>query len=180
MSRIGRAPVLVEKGVQVTVTPENEVVVKGTKFTEKVKMRPEITAKIEDGKILLSRKNEENPTKALHGLYRALLQNAVLGVTKGFSKTLVLNGVGYRAATKGKTLELTLGYSHPINYDIPEGIDVKVDKATTVVVSGANKGLVGQVSAKIRSFRPPEPYLGKGIKYETEVIRRKAGKTGGK
>jgi large subunit ribosomal protein L6 len=180
MSRIGRSPVAVGSGVQVTVTPANEVVVKGAKWTQKVQMRPEITAKFENGQVVLSRKDETQSSRALHGLYRALVQNAVTGVSTGFTKSLDLVGVGYRAAVSGKKLELSLGYSHPIHFPIPDGIEVKVEKQTSIAISGADKGLVGQVAAKIRGFRPPEPYLGKGVKYSDEKIRRKEGKSAGK
>jgi len=180
MSRVGKAPVTVGDKVQVTITPQNEVVVKGAKTSQKVSMRPEITAKLEGGKIILTRKDETQQTRALHGLYRALVQNAVTGVTTGFSKSLDLVGVGYRAAVSGKSLELSLGYSHPIKFPIPEGIEIKVDKQTNIQVIGASRELVGQVAAKLRSFRPPEPYLGKGVKYSDEKIRRKEGKSAGK
>ncbi len=180
MSRVGKNPVEVDSAVNVTITPDNEVIVKGGKHTQKVAMQPEVTATFADGKITLNRKDDTKKSRALHGLYRALVQNAVTGVTKGFTKTLLLNGVGYRANASGKKLELNLGYSHPINYDVPEGIEIKVDKQTTVHVSGPSKELVGQVAAKIRSFRPPEPFLGKGVKYSDEYIRRKEGKSAGK
>lgn len=180
MSRIGRAPVTVGSGTTVTVTPANEVVVKGAKATQKVAMRPEVTAKFENGQIILTRKDDAPATRALHGLYRALIQNAVTGVSTGFSRSLDLVGVGYRAAVSGKKLELSLGYSHPIHFPIPEGIEVKVEKQTNIVISGANKEQVGQVAAKIRGFRPPEPYLGKGVKYSDEKLRRKEGKSAGK
>lgn len=180
MSRVGKAPVTVGSGVKVTITPANEVIVQGAKFTQKVAMRPEVTAKFENGQIVLTRKDDTQPVRALHGLYRALVQNAVTGVSAGFTRSLDLVGVGYRAAVSGKKLELSLGYSHPINFAIPEGIEIKVEKQTNIVVSGANKELVGQVAAKIRAFRPPEPYLGKGVKYTDEKIRRKEGKSAGK
>ncbi len=180
MSRVGRAPVTVGDKVQVTITPANEVVVKGAKFTQKVAMRPEITAKLEGGKIILSRKDETQNSRALHGLYRALVQNAVTGVTTGFTKSLDLVGVGYRAAVSGKNLELSLGFSHPIKFAIPEGIEIKVEKQTAIAITGPDRALVGQVAAKLRSFRPPEPYLGKGVKYSDEKIRRKEGKSAGK
>ena len=180
MSRIGRAPVIFDKAVQVTITPANEVVVKGAKSTEKVQMRKEIKATVNGQEIVFTRANELKPTKALHGLYRAMVQNAVTGVTKGFTKSLDLVGVGYRAGVKGKQLEMTLGFSHPIIFDIPTGIEIKVEKQTHVDVIGSNRALVGQVAAKIRGFKPPEPYLGKGVKYSDEVIRKKAGKAAGK
>ena len=180
MSRIGRSPVAVGSGVKVSVTPANEVVVQGAKWTQKVPMRPEITAKFADGQIVLSRKDDTQTSRALHGLYRALIQNAVTGVSTGFTKSLDLVGVGYRAAVAGKRLELSLGYSHPIHFPIPEGIEIKVEKQTSIAITGANKALVGQVAAKVRGFRPPEPYLGKGVKYSDEKLRRKEGKSAGK
>jgi large subunit ribosomal protein L6 len=180
MSRVGRAPVFVDKAVQVTVTPKNEVVVKGAKHTLTIPMRPEIKAEFKDGKVMLTTKDTEPRTKGFHGLYRALIQNAVTGVSKGWTRELELNGVGYRAAVSGKKLELTLGYSHPVIFMIPAGIEITVDKQTKIIVNGPNREQVGQVAAKIRSFRPPEPYLGKGIKYADEQIRRKAGKSAAK
>jgi large subunit ribosomal protein L6 len=180
MSRVGKAPVTVGSGVKVTITPANEVVVQGAKFTQKVTMRPEITAKLENGQITLTRKDDTQAVRALHGLYRALVQNAVTGVSSGFSRSLDLVGVGYRAAVSGKKLELSLGYSHPINFPIPDGIEIKVEKQTNILISGPSKELVGQVAAKIRGFRPPEPYLGKGVKYTDEKLRRKEGKSAGK
>jgi len=180
MSRIGRSPVFFDKGVQVSVTPQNEVVVKGAKHSLTIKMRPEIKAKIEDGKVMLSRSGETPEVMAYHGLYRALVQNAVTGVSKGWSRDLELNGVGYRAAVAGKKLEINVGYSHPVVFQIPQGIEITVDKQTRIIVNGPNREQVGQVAAKIRSFRPPEPYLGKGIKYVDETIRRKAGKSAAK
>lgn len=180
MSRIGRSPVIFDKAVQVTITPTNEVVVKGAKSTEKVLMRKEIKATVNGQEIVFTRANELKATKALHGLYRAMVQNAVTGVTKGFTKSLDLVGVGYRAGVKGKQLEMTLGFSHPIIFDIPAGIEIKVEKQTHIDVVGSNRALVGEVAAKIRGFKPPEPYLGKGVKYTDEVIRKKAGKAAGK
>ena len=180
MSRIGKVPVVLGEGVQVTVTPENEVVIKGAKFTQKVQLKPVIEAKVADGLVTLTRKNDEPQTRAFHGLYRSLVQNAVTGVSKGWSKSLELNGVGYRANVSGSTLELNLGYSHPIKYPIPKEIEIKVDKNTKLSVTGPSKELVGLVAAKIRGYRPPEPYLGKGVKYADEYIRRKAGKSASK
>lgn len=180
MSRVGRSPVFFDKAVQVSVSPANEVVVKGAKTSLKIRMRPEVKAKIEDGKIQLTAVGNEPTARAYHGLYRALIQNAVTGVSKGWTKELELNGVGYRASVSGKKLELTLGYSHPVIFIIPEGIEIKVDKQTRLIITGASREQVGQVAAKVRSFRPPEPYLGKGIKYADETIRRKAGKSAAK
>lgn len=180
MSRIGKSPVMFDDKVQVSVTPKNEVVVKGAKTSLTIPMRSEIVAKIEGKKVVLTRASDTNEVKSLHGLYRALIQNAVTGVTKGFTKSLELHGVGYRANVAGKKLELSLGFSHPISFDIPEGIEIKVDKQTNISITGASRELVGQVAAKVRSFRPPEPYLGKGIRYTGEQLRRKAGKSAGK
>ncbi len=128
----------------------------------------------------MTTKGDAPTTKGFHGLYRALIQNAVTGVTKGWTRELELNGVGYRAAVSGKKLELTLGYSHPVIFMIPAGIEITVDKQTKIIVTGPNRETVGQVAAKIRSFRPPEPYLGKGVKYADEKLRRKAGKSAAK
>jgi large subunit ribosomal protein L6 len=178
MSRVGKAPVYFQKGVQVTVTPDNKVVVKGAKHTQTVKLRPEVKAKVEEGKVVLTTDSEMGA--GYHGLMRALLQNAVTGVTTGWTRELDLNGVGYRANVAGKKLELSLGYSHPIHYAIPEGIEIKVEKLTKIIITGADRAVVGQVAAQVRNFRPPEPYLGKGVKYSNEVIRRKAGKAAGK
>lgn len=180
MSRIGKAPVLFDDKVQVTVTPANEVIVKGAKSSLNIAMNPLVTAKLDGKKVVLTRKDDTKDAKALHGLYRALIQNAVVGVSKGFTKGLELHGVGYRANVAGKKLELSLGFSHQVIFDIPEGIEIKVEKQTAISITGASKELVGQVAAKIRSFRPPEPYLGKGVRYAGENIRRKAGKSAGK
>jgi large subunit ribosomal protein L6 len=180
MSRIGRSPVFFDKTVKISISPENEVLVKGPKTSLTIRMRPEIKAKIEADQLQLTPVGDAPTTRAYHGLYRALIQNAVTGVSKGWTKELELNGVGYRAAVSGKKLELTLGYSHPVVFMIPDGIEIKVDKQTKVIITGANRETVGQVAAKIRGFRPPEPYLGKGIKYIDEVIRRKAGKSAAK
>lgn len=180
MSRIGKAPVNFDDKVQVSVTPANEVIVKGGKHSLSIKLKPEVSAKVDGKKIVLVRNKETKEARALHGLYRALLQNAVTGVSKGFTKTLELHGVGYRASVAGKKLELSLGFSHQIIFDIPEGIEIKVEKQTGISVTGPSRDMVGQVAAKIRSFRPPEPYLGKGVRYQGENIRRKAGKSAGK
>lgn len=180
MSRVGKNPIAFDSTVKINVSKDNEVEIKGAKTALKIPMKPNITAKIEGGSVTLNRKDDTQESRALHGLYRSLIFNAVHGVTKGFSKTLTLQGVGYRAAVSGAKLELSLGFSHPVFFEAPKGIEIKVEKQTTIVVSGANKELVGQVAAKIRGFRPPEPYLGKGVKYSDEVIRRKEGKSAGK
>jgi large subunit ribosomal protein L6 len=180
MSRVGKAPVSFDDKVQVTVSQGNEVLVKSGTKQIAVKLRPEVSAKIEGKALVLSPKEESKGASSLHGMYRALLQNAVMGVSKGFTKTLELHGVGYRATVSGKKLEMSLGFSHPVVFEIPEGIEIKVDKQTSISVTGHDRALVGAVAAKIRSFRPPEPYLGKGVRYSDEKIRRKAGKSAGK
>ena len=180
MSRVGRAPIIIADKVQVEIRPDNEVVVKGPKHTESVKMLPNVSAKIENGKILITRRDDSKESRSLHGLYRALVQNAVTGVSQGFEKKLELVGVGYRASVSGKMLELSLGFSHPIKFELPGGVEAKVEKQTSISLTSPSKELLGQVAAKIRSFRPPEPYLGKGVKFADEVIRRKAGKSAGK
>ncbi len=180
MSRIGRAPVVFDNTVKVDLSPLNEVTIMGAKSSLKICMKNEVSARIENNKIILLRADDSKESRSLHGLYRALIQNAVTGVTKGFSKGLELQGVGYRANVAGKKLELSLGFSHPVVFEIPEGIEIKVEKQTAISISGPNRELVGQVAAKIRSYRPPEPYLGKGIRYAGEHIRRKAGKSAGK
>ena len=180
MSGIGKAPIYFDEKVQVSVGSANQVVVKGAKNSLEIKMKPQITAKVEGKQIHLQCNSDEKDARSLHGLYRALIQNAVTGVSKGFNKSLELHGVGYRANVSGKKLELSLGFSHQVIFDIPDGIEIKVEKQTLISVSGPNKDLVGQVASKIRSFRPPEPYLGKGVRYSGEHIRRKAGKSAGK
>ena len=177
MSRIGRLPVKVPPGVKVAVSGRT-ITIEGPKG----KLIQEVAAGIgiaaETGQISLTRSGDERRARELHGLARSLVQNMVTGVSQGFSRSLVVNGVGYRAEVQGKSLVLTLGYSNPIEYPIPEGIKVEVEANTRIRVSGADRGLVGQVGAEIRRFRPPEPYKGKGIKYEDEVLIRKVGKTG--
>lgn len=184
MSRIGKNPVVIGKDVKVEVSGDKAsgqmITLKTSKASQVINLQPEITCTVTDADIVLNRVDDEKQSRAYHGLYRSLLQNAMTGLTTGWSKTLILNGVGYRSAVKGKVLELNLGYSHPINFDIPAGIAISVEKQTTVKVDGHDKALVGQVAAKIRGFRPPEPFLGKGIRYSDEHIRRKAGKSAGK
>ena len=177
MSRVGKAVISFDKDVKVIVSEHNQVTVQSDKHTQVVCVRPEIKVHVEEGKVQLTRINNRPQDRSFHGLYRALIQNAVIGVSRGWSKELELNGVGYRAVVKGRILELYLGYSHPIHLDLPEGIDVKVEKNTKLMVSGPDRELVGRVAAKIRDFRPPEPFLGKGVKYSDELIRRKAGKS---
>jgi large subunit ribosomal protein L6 len=178
MSRIGKSPVVFDKTVQVSVGANNVLTVKGAKAQQAIKLNPKLSAKVEGNQVVLSRTAEDKQTRGFHGLFRMLVQNAVIGVTKGWTRELELNGVGYRANLAGKVLELNLGFSHQIKFPVPEGVEIKVDKQTKIIVTGANRELVGQVAAKIRGFRPPEPYLGKGIKYVDEKIRRKAGKSG--
>jgi large subunit ribosomal protein L6 len=182
MSRIGRKPVEIPKGVQVTITKDS-VSAKGPKGTLTLKRHPavEIKQAKDDGKdvVVFERKGHDGPERAAHGLMRALVGNLFTGVTTGFTKTLEINGVGYKAELKGQKVVLSLGFSHPIDYTLPEGISAKVDKQL-LIISGNDKQAVGAAAAKIRSFRPPEPYKGKGIKYVDETIIRKAGKTAGK
>ncbi len=179
MSRIGRLPVVIPAGVDVTVADGNVVTVKGSKGTLERALPVEMDIKVEDGNVVVSRPNDLKRMKALHGLTRSLIQNMVIGVSEGYTKTLEVNGVGYRAAKQGKKLVLNLGYSHPVEMEDPEGITTAVD-GNKIVVSGISKELVGQFAAEIRDKRRPEPYKGKGIKYADEVIRRKVGKTGKK
>ncbi|MDE0118549.1 MAG: 50S ribosomal protein L6 [Bdellovibrionales bacterium] len=178
MSRIGKLPVEITQGVEVTISPDNAVSIKSAQKILKIQVNSVINVQVKDGSVVLTRKNDEPKSRAWHGLYRALIQNAVTGVSKGWTKTLIFKGVGYKANVAGKYLEMNLGYSHPIKMEIPEGLTVKVEK-TSIMVSGADRAQVGQFSAQIRSWREPEPYLGKGIRYSNEVIRRKAGKSGG-
>ena len=179
MSRIGKLPVEIPAGVEVKIDGQL-VTAKGPNGTESVNVRPEISVKVEDNHIILTPVNDERKTNALHGLARTLVANAVKGVKDGFEKKLEIVGVGYRANMEGKNLNLVLGYSHPILIETPEGITIAVDANTKISVKGSNKQLVGDIAALIRSKRPPEVYKGKGVKYEGEHIRRKAGKAGKK
>lgn len=178
MSRIGKKPISVPGGVTITVGENNYVTVKGPKGTLSQQLPPEIAINQEDGTVNVTRPSDEKQHKALHGLTRSLLNNMVVGVSTGFQKVLEINGVGYRATKTGRNLTMALGFSHPVIVEAPEGIDLNTGERNTVIVSGADKQLVGEVAANIRGLRPPEPYKGKGIKYSTEVIRRKAGKAG--
>ncbi len=178
MSRIGRKPIEIPAGVDVNIAAENVVTVKGSLGTLTQQFHKDMIIKKEGNTLVVERPSEEKEHRSLHGLTRTLLSNMVEGVTKGFSKTLDINGVGYRAAKAGKTLTLNLGYSHPVVFEEADGITLEVPNANQVIVKGIDKQKVGQLSAEIRSKRPPEPYLGKGIKYSDERIRRKAGKAG--
>ena len=180
MSRIGKMPVAIPAGVEVTLGKDNLVTVKGPKGTLTQQMHPAITLKQEGAEILVSRPNDEKENRALHGLTRALLHNMVVGVTDGFKKELEINGVGYRAAKEGNKLVLTIGYSHTVEMPEIDGIKIDVPQPNQIVISGCDKQKVGQFAAEVREKRPPEPYKGKGIKYVDEVIRRKVGKTGAK
>jgi len=179
MSRIGKLPVPVPKGV--TVTAEGTTVtVKGPKGELKKTFHPDLAIKVENGNVIVERPSDEKQHKSLHGLTRTLIFNMIEGVTKGYSKTLEIAGVGYKAEPRAYGLQLALGFSHPVEFKAPAGIKLTATNPTTVQVEGADKETVGQVAAEIRSLRPPEPYKGKGIKYMGEIIRRKAGKAGGK
>lgn len=179
MSRIGRLPVPVVSGVNVQVAGRI-VTVKGPKGSLAQELPGGINADVADGKILVKRRDDSKSQRALHGLARALLNNAVVGVTKGFSKELEIQGVGYRAQIAGTSVSFTLGYTHAIDFPIPDGIQIAVDKQTKLTVTGIDRQRVGQVAAKIRSLRPPDVYKGKGVRYANEQVRKKAGKTGAK
>ena len=178
MSRIGKQPVVIPAGVTITVG-DSEITVAGPKGSLTVPVQPHTTTVVADGKATVTRDDDEPHSRAWHGLQRALLANAVTGVTKGFEKKLEINGVGFRLSGGGKSIEMALGFSHPVKYQAQDGIDLKVDKMT-ITVSGIDKQKVGQTAAEIRALKKPEPYKGKGIKYIDEVIIRKAGKAGKK
>ncbi|MDD3114249.1 MAG: 50S ribosomal protein L6 [Anaerovibrio sp.] len=180
MSRIGRAPITVPAGVTVKVEDGNKVTVKGPKGELVRTIHQDMKINVEDSTITVERPSDNKDHRALHGLSRTLINNMVVGVSEGYTKTLEINGVGYRAAVKGKNLELSLGFSHPVVVEPPAGIKFECPAATKIVVSGIDKEAVGAISAKIRDYRKPEPYKGKGIKYEGEFVRRKVGKAGAK
>ena len=180
MSRIGRMPITVPAGVEVKIGEGNVVTVKGPKGELTAALHPAMILEQEDAQILVKRPDDEPQNRALHGLTRTLLHNMVEGVEKGFSKTLEVNGVGYRVEKKGSDLVMNLGFSHQVIMEAPEGITIETPTANQIVISGYDKQLVGQFAAEVREKRPPEPYKGKGIKYSDEVIRRKVGKTGAK
>ena len=177
MSRIGNKTITIPAGVEINVAAGNEVTVKGPKRTLTRQFSSLIEIKVEGTEVKCVRANEEKHTKQLHGTTRALIHNMIVGVSEGYSKTLEIEGIGYRAAVNGKTLTLNLGYSHDINYTAEDGITIECPNANTIVVSGIDKQRVGEVSAVIRGYRKPEPYKGKGIHYKDEHIRRKEGKT---
>ena len=179
MSRIGKKPIAIPQGVEVKIEGQT-VTAKGSLGTETVTVRPEISVKIENNEVVLTKNSDSRETDALYGLSRTLVANAITGVKDGFVKKLEINGVGYRAQMQGKTLNMALGYSHPVNIEPPEGITITVENNTNITVKGSNKQTVGDIAALIRSKRPPEVYKGKGIKYEGEYIRRKVGKAGKK
>jgi large subunit ribosomal protein L6 len=179
MSRIGKKPVTLPKGVAVEIQGHT-VAVKGPKGELRRTLHTEMQVALADGQVTVSRPSDEKRHKALHGLSRTLVQNMVDGVFKGFSKTLEIQGVGYKAEAKPYGVNLIVGYSHPVKYEAPKGIKISVENNTVVKIEGADKEAVGQVAAELRSVRPPEPYKGKGIRYQGEQVRRKAGKTGAK
>lgn len=178
MSRIGKQPIAIPAGVTITVGAQDNTVA-GPKGSLTVPLQPHVKVAVEDNQILVTRSDDEPKSRAWHGLQRALLNNAVQGVTKGFEKQLEINGVGFRLSGGGKSIEMALGFSHPVKYQAPDGVELKTDKMT-ITVSGIDKQQVGQVAAEIRALKKPEPYKGKGIKYVDEVILRKAGKAGKK
>ncbi len=177
MSRIGNKPVAIPSGVTIDVKG-SDITVKGPKGEMKIVILPEVSVKIEDNQVIVSRRDDEDASRARHGLTRMLINNMAVGVSSGFQKTLEIIGVGYKAQIKGKTLVLSLGHSHPINVEIPDGIEIAQDEKNKNIlfIRGIDKQLVGQIAAEIRSLRPPEPYKGKGVRYSDEHVRRKAGK----
>ena len=179
MSRIGKLPIAIPDGVEVKVEG-NTVIAKGPQGEERVSFPADISVEVKDGEVIVSRKDDERRSRSLHGLFRTLISNAVLGVKTPFEKKLEIVGVGYRAAMQGSAINLSLGYSHPIIIEPPKGISIAVEANTKITVSGTNKQMVGDIAALIRSKRPPEVYKGKGVKYEGEYIARKAGKAGKK
>jgi large subunit ribosomal protein L6 len=177
MSRVGKIPVQIPSGVKVTVDKQ-VITVEGPKGKLTQDYLPDVEIEIQDTEGIVKRKDDSKRSKSMHGLYRNLLNNMVLGVSNGFTKTLLITGVGYRAEMGSGSVILNLGYSNPIEYPVPEGIDISLDGQTKIIISGINKQQVGQVAAEIRSLRPPEPYKGKGVRYEDETVKRKVGKAG--
>lgn len=180
MSRIGRLPIQIPAGVTVTIAEDNTVTVKGPKGELSQKVNKDIKVEQVGSEVLVTRPSDSKPHRSMHGLYRSLINNMVVGVTKGFEKVLLIEGVGYRASVEGGKLNLALGYSHPVIVDAPAGISFETPAATKIVIKGIDKQAVGAIAADIRILRKPEPYHGKGIRYENEVIRRKEGKAGKK
>jgi large subunit ribosomal protein L6 len=178
MSRVGKEPVVVPGGIEISLDGTQIVAKKGN-VEKRLEMHGRVNVEIKEGEVAITRNGEDKQSSAYWGTYRALLNNMIIGLDKGFVKSLEINGVGYRAAVNGKTLELQLGFSHPVNYAIPDGLDISVEK-NIITIKGNEKQVVGQAAAEIRAFRPPEPYKGKGVKYTDEVIIRKAGKTAAK
>ncbi len=184
MSRIGNQPIELKDDIEFSIDADNVITIKGKKGSDTLKVHTGINVEKKDGELIVARTSEEKHARSLHGLYRSLINNMIVGVSEGYKKELEIIGVGFRASYSNGVLELTLGYSHPIYFVPPDGVDIEVDTKTKknplVIISGVNKELVGQVSAKIRSLRPPEPYKGKGIRYVDEWVRRKAGKSAAK
>jgi large subunit ribosomal protein L6 len=178
MSRIGRKPIAIPSGVNVAVAENNFITVKGPKGELSYSAPPTLTVAVEDGSLTVSRPDDQRENRSLHGLSRTLINNMVVGVTDGFRKNLEIQGVGYRAAMDGNSLVLNVGFSHPVRFSPPDGISYALDGQTRISVTGIDKQAVGEEAARIRRVRPPEPYKGKGIRYEGEVVRRKAGKAG--
>ena len=177
MSRIGRSPIPLDKKLQIELKPENFVVIKKSQGEETFKLPSFLSAEIKEDQLFVTRKGDTRKERSAHGLYRSLIFNAIVGETKGWEKKLQLNGVGYKASVSGKSLTLNLGYSHSLELKIPETLTVKVIKNTSILIQGQNKEKVGTFADRIRSYRPPEPFLGKGVKYEGEFIARKTGKS---
>jgi large subunit ribosomal protein L6 len=177
VSRIGRLPVKIPKGVKVQVQG-NRLSIESPKGKRALEYAPEVSVKVDGDAVVVGRSDDSKRAKSLHGLYRNLIKNDLIGLSDGFSKTLVISGVGYKAEVRGKSLVLSLGYSTPIEYPIPEGITIEVEANVKITVKGADKAKVGQIGSEIRSFRPMEPYKGKGIKYDGQYVRRKVGKSG--
>ena len=180
MSRIGRAPITVPAGVEVTVSENNHITVKGPKGTLERDLVPQMNIEVAEGVIRVTRPDDSKENRSLHGLTRTLVDNMVVGVTQGFEKKLEINGVGYRASKDGKNLVLNIGYSHQVTMSENDDIQIEVPDANHIIIKGIDKQKVGQFAAEVRGKRPPEPYKGKGIKYDYEVVRRKEGKTGAK
>jgi large subunit ribosomal protein L6 len=176
MSRLGKTPIAIPKGVEVKISPQNEIGAKGSQGSLNLLLPHGLKAKIDDGKLLIIEDEKVSVKSEIYGLYRSLAKNIIEGVDKGFHKELSLIGVGFRAAIKGNKLDLQVGFSHPTELEIPQGLQIKVNKSVEIIISGMDKQLVGQFAALVRSKKPPEPYKGKGIRYKDEYVRKKAGK----